>query len=1024
MISNQTAFTAQWPPYPPGFAVDQYSFVEGGIDLTKIYGSLDAVPCFTNFLADTRTSASESADLKDFALGNVDTCGKVELKKTWVGTAGNVDLKIGTTSAAGDVGTGTANGQDGTTGEKTVKPGTFWFTETQGASTNLANYNSTYSCVDQNGKAQGLPTNVAYSGSFSVPVDTGQDIVCTITNARKPQLKVDKVLVPAADAGKFNLQIDGSTAGTGANVGNGGTTGFLDVTAGQHTIGETAMAGTSLANYDTTYSCSVNGGTATTTSSVTVNAGQSGVCTITNTRKKVTVTTVKDFVGTPAPISISVAGQSKAITGDDSVSKQIEAGTNGVVFDETMTDAQKALYDTSVTCTGGGASSVYSKTLDIGTTDVTCTFTNTRKGQIVVKKVMVGGTASFAFTGTPSGTIDTNNGTISTDVSGGTYTSTETPKAGWDLTSLTCDDGGSATPSTTSGSTATFKVDPGETVTCTFTNTKRGDLQLVKHAVGGDGTFAFTHAISGIAPTLTTVGGTASDTSDLLVPASSYAVAEGVLPAGWDFTSASCALEGGGPTGVVLAKSISAITVEPGKTTICTFTNTKRGHIVVDKVTLPAGDPQSFSFTAGGAGYSNFALTDVAAPNNQEVVPGAYSVAESVPAGWDQTSAVCDKGETIGSLDVEPGETVTCTITNTKRGHIVVDKVTLPAGDPQSFSFTAGGAGYSNFALTDVAAPNNQEVVPGAYSVAESVPAGWDQTSAVCDKGETIGSLDVEPGETVTCTITNTKRGHIVVDKVTLPAGDPQSFSFTAGGAGYSNFALTDVAAPNNQEVVPGAYSVAESVPAGWDQTSAVCDKGETIGSLDVEPGETVTCTITNTKRGHIVVDKVTLPAGDPQSFSFTAGGAGYSNFALTDVAAPNNQEVVPGAYSVAESVPAGWDQTSAVCDKGETIGSLDVEPGETVTCTITNTKRGHIVVDKVTLPAGDPQSFSFTAGGAGYSNFALTDVAAPNNQEVVPGAYTATEEAVEGLEAEGAHLQRPELGGGRLEGDDQRRAG
>ena len=113
MISNQTAFTAQWPPYPPGFAVDQYSFVEGGIDLTKIYGSLDAVPCFTNFLADTRTSASEDADLKDFALGNVDTCGKVELKKTWVGTAGNVDLKIGTTSAAATSGRARRTGRTG-----------------------------------------------------------------------------------------------------------------------------------------------------------------------------------------------------------------------------------------------------------------------------------------------------------------------------------------------------------------------------------------------------------------------------------------------------------------------------------------------------------------------------------------------------------------------------------------------------------------------------------------------------------------------------------------------------------------------------------------------------------------------------------------------------------------------------------------------------------------------------------------------------------------------------------------------
>ena len=44
MISNQTAFTAQWPPNPPGFAVDQFSFVEGGIDLAEIYGSVERSP--------------------------------------------------------------------------------------------------------------------------------------------------------------------------------------------------------------------------------------------------------------------------------------------------------------------------------------------------------------------------------------------------------------------------------------------------------------------------------------------------------------------------------------------------------------------------------------------------------------------------------------------------------------------------------------------------------------------------------------------------------------------------------------------------------------------------------------------------------------------------------------------------------------------------------------------------------------------------------------------------------------------
>jgi len=36
--------------------------------------------------------------------------------------------------------------------------------------------------------------------------------------------------------------------------------------------------------------------------------------------------------------------------------------------------------------------------------------------------------------------------------------------------------------------------------------------------------------------------------------------------------------------------------------------------------------------------------------------------------------------------------------------------------------------------------------------------------------------------------------------------------------------------------------------------------------------------------------------------------------------------------------VPAGWELNSATCDNGETIGSIDLEPGETVTCTLTNT--------------------------------------------------------------------------------------
>ncbi len=71
---------------------------------------------------------------------------------------------------------------------------------------------------------------------------------------------------------------------------------------------------------------------------------------------------------------------------------------------------------------------------------------------------------------------DDNDGVTHTqtfsDVAPGTYTVTETGVAGF-VTSVSCvDSDGSGTASTTLGATATIELDPGETVTCTFTNTQ------------------------------------------------------------------------------------------------------------------------------------------------------------------------------------------------------------------------------------------------------------------------------------------------------------------------------------------------------------------------------------------------------------------------------------------------------------------------------------------------------------------------------------------------------------------------
>ncbi len=112
--------------------------------------------------------------------------------------------------------------------------------------------------------------------------------------------------------------------------------------------------------------------------------------------------------------------------------------------------------------------------------------------------------------------------------------------------------------------------------------------------------------------------------------------------------------------------------------------------------------------------------------------------------------------------------------------------------------------------------------------------------------------------------------------------------------------------------IVPGSgYSVSETVPSGWDQASRDLQRRQPGVEHQLQPGENVTCTFTNHKRGRIVVVKDATP-DDPQDFTFTTGGGlSPASFQLDDDANPtlsNTQTItnvaVGSGYSVAETVP------------------------------------------------------------------------------------------------------------------------
>jgi hypothetical protein len=524
----------------------------------------------------------------------------------------------------------------------------------------------------------------------------------------------------------------------------------------------------------------------------------------------------------------------------------------------------------------------------------------------------------------------------------------------------------------------------GDHLTCTITNDDKGPkLNIIKNTIGGDASFpiVMTWPEGNANPTITTVDGSGS--TGYVETSTGTVTVEEILtgqPApGWDFTSVSCQEDTDPPSPIAVAQGtlieLSGLQLDHNYS--CTFTNTRRGQLTVNKVTYPEGSLQPFDIQISGSGTvigSTVGSISTAAPFTFEVTAGVYSVSEADLAGWDET------GNTCSNVEILPGQLASCTIENTQRGHLVVVKNTDPASDDSTqFTVTASGSvnttappitGSAVRVLIGNGGSTDYEVAGGGtYSVVESPLAGWDKTGEF-----NCTNVNVAPGTTEYCYFTNTQRGHLVVHKITDPANDSTTqFSVTASGSapsgappitGSASRILVGNGGSTDYEVAGnGTYSVEEALLAGWDMTNTTCL------DVNVPAGATVDCYITNTKRGHLIVNKVTDPSSDTTTvFSLTASGSVGTgaplftqdpNQPITGGSSFDWEVAGNGTYDVDEAPLAGWDMT------GNTCADILVPAGEVRYCTITNVQRGHVIVHKITDPASDTTTqFSITASG------------------------------------------------------------
>jgi len=219
------------------------------------------------------------------------------------------------------------------------------------------------------------------------------------------------------------------------------------------------------------------------------------------------------------------------------------------------------------------------------------------------------------------------------------------------------------------------------------------------------------------------------------------------------------------------------------------FTLANCGTVIVRKQTDPDGDTTTdFDFstsvtTNGGSSVADFMLKDDGVKTIVNVDPGTgLTVTETDPSadGYDLTGIDCSAGTVtpdstntttgVVTFAIAAGETLDCTYTNTARGDITVAKTVVnactgAANDGGSFDLFIGSTektvGHGGSLFVD-------DLGAGTYLVGEKnvIPSGEYNTVIGGDADCSDGSIDLANGESVSCTITNTRKPHIKITKV------------------------------------------------------------------------------------------------------------------------------------------------------------------------------------------------------------------------------------------------------------------
>ena len=346
--------------------------------------------------------------------------------------------------------------------------------------------------------------------------------------------------------------------------------------------------------------------------------------------------------------------------------------------------------------------------------------------------------------------------------------------------------------------------------------------------------------------------------------------------------------------------------------------------------------------------------TNTSGTCRSNLMPGkTYFVSEVLQNGWTQTTPSGDGF--AGPFNATSDSTHNAVFGNVLKGNVTIIKNTL--GGNTKFTFETSTLPGGNFDLTTVSNTAKKDfngIIAGTYSVKELLPAGWDLTGLVCndpDKGSStnletrIATIDLDAGETITCTFTNTQRGSITAhkfqdDDLNMQQGagevDLKDWQMTLyKGSGCVNADMISSSTTNIDgdvlfsNLAPGSYSVRETLQSGYLNTTTLCQ------NVTLDAGEADTVNFGNYILGEITVCKYNdtngdgLTTGDSKLAGWTINLEGPSDYDESKITGENGcvtfDDLRYGRYTYSEDLKNGWVETKPAGGKTYTV-SVDAD--------------------------------------------------------------------------------------------------